>query len=77
MRNRISFNRRSKESQKEHFAHARKAALRSLTATQSNREFAEKNEVFRGDCDAAGVEPTARQARKYRRKEGTAYNAAS
>lgn len=35
---------------------------------QSNREFAAQNKTFQEACVEAGVEPTKRQAAKYRRK---------
>ncbi len=41
---------------------------------QSNREFAEKNEIFQLFCAEAGVQSTKRQASKYRRKMGKAYS---
>jgi hypothetical protein len=41
---------------------------------QTDREFAEKNGKFREACEAAGVKPTKRQAAKFRRKIGSAYN---
>ncbi len=38
----------------------------------TNREFAEKNAEFRAACEAMGLEPTGRQAGKWRRGEGSA-----
>ena len=40
-----------------------------------NREFAKTDEQFKAACEKAGVQPTPRQASKYRRKMGRAYNA--
>jgi len=40
---------------------------------ESNRHFAEKNARFRQACQNAGVEPTVRQASKFRNGEGKAY----
>ena len=40
----------------------------------TNRAFTKDGE-FQAACAAAGVEPTKRQASKYRRKMGAAYNA--
>ena len=42
---------------------------------QTNSEFAAKNGTFRNACEAAGVEPTKRQASKYRRGMGQARKA--
>jgi hypothetical protein len=39
----------------------------------TNRMFAKKNKQFLIDCTSAGVEPTMRQASKYRRKQGLAF----
>lgn len=39
----------------------------------SNRQFAAEDELFRTSCKMAGVEPTKRQASKWRRKCGSAY----
>lgn len=39
----------------------------------TNKEFAAQDQKFRAACVAAGVEPTARQASKYRNKQGLAY----
>jgi len=39
----------------------------------SNREYAEKMEVFREACEGAKVEPTIRQASKWRNRKGKAY----
>lgn len=40
-----------------------------------NSGFALTNQQFRAACEKAGVEPTRRQASKYRRKTGKAYAA--
>ena len=39
----------------------------------TNKHFALKNEWFRAACVKAGVEPTTRQASKWRLKKGKAY----
>jgi hypothetical protein len=39
-----------------------------------NREFAKTDTVFLAACEKAGVKPTPRQASKFRRKMGKAYN---
>lgn len=39
----------------------------------TNREFAQKNKEFIEICVNAGVEPTSRQASKYRNKKGLAF----
>jgi len=41
---------------------------------QSNLEFSKTNQDFKNACEKAGVQPTIRQASKYRRKSGKAYN---
>jgi hypothetical protein len=52
------------------------AGLQSLgDREETNREFAEKNGSFREACTKAGISPSVRQASKYRRKMGKAYNA--
>jgi hypothetical protein len=38
-----------------------------------NKVFAAKDSAFRDACEKAGVQPTARQASKYRRGIGSAY----
>ena len=40
----------------------------------TNKEFASKDKSFRYCCEAAGVEPTKRQASKFRMKKGKAWN---
>jgi hypothetical protein len=40
-----------------------------------NKVFALKDGGFRAACEAAGVEPTARQASKWRMGKGSAYKA--
>jgi len=62
-------------------AEDRKRILRNMIIAgtnhegMSNREYAEKNETFRLQCEAAGVQCTKRQASKYRRKMGLAHGA--
>ena len=41
-----------------------------------NKEFAEKDTAFRKCCEKAGVEPTTRQALKWRMGKGKAYKVA-
>ena len=41
----------------------------------TNAEFARTDTQFIGACQIKGIEPTARQASKYRRKKGLAYKA--
>lgn len=41
----------------------------------TNREFSEVDTKFREACKAAGVQPTKRQASKYRRGLGSAFKA--
>lgn len=40
----------------------------------TNRLFAKTDARFQEACIRAGVQPTKRQAAKFRRKEGSAYN---
>ena len=40
---------------------------------QTNKEFAEKNQEFREACKRVGIEPTARQAARWRHREGLAW----
>lgn len=53
------------------------AALSSCLYNTTNWEFAQNNGKFRKDCELVGINPTARQASKYRRGLGAAYNAIS
>ena len=39
----------------------------------TNKEFAKTDPKFRAACERAGIEPTARQASKYRRGFGLAF----
>ena len=41
----------------------------------THKEFAKADDKFRKACEAANVEPTSRQAAKYRQKRGAAFNA--
>lgn len=38
-----------------------------------NREFAQEVKIFNQYCQKAGIEPTKRQAGKWRKKRGMAY----
>ena len=38
-----------------------------------NREFANSNKRFRDACAVVGIEPTRRQASKWRQRKGLAY----
>lgn len=42
---------------------------------QTHREFAASDTSFRAACERASVEPTRRQASKFRNKRGRAYAA--
>jgi len=53
---------------------------RRVVATQAaevpavtNAKFATIDKLFKAACSLAGVEPTTRQAAKYRNKKGSAY----
>lgn len=41
----------------------------------TNDDFRRHDQAFRAACTKAGVEPTKRQASKFRRQEGRAYAA--
>lgn len=41
----------------------------------TNKLFAKEDANFQRACDKAGVNPTARQASKFRNKKGAAYKA--
>ena len=41
-------------------------------AWKTNQEFARTDRVFKMACELANIEPTARQASKFRNKKGTA-----
>jgi hypothetical protein len=53
--------------------HAKAERTKTQKFEQSNRVFAAENKAFRAACSEAGVEPTKRQASKYRNKLGVAY----
>ena len=42
-----------------------------------NAEFAKTDKTFINACEQAGIDPSSRQAGKYRRGEGIAYRVAS
>lgn len=44
-----------------------------MSKVQTHTDFAKTNNEFRRACEAAGIEPTTRQAGKYRRGKGLAY----
>jgi len=71
--NKTKFHNLSSEKQKE-IHRGMVAAGTQVPNRQTNRDFAEKNGKFRAVCDATDVEPTRRQAAKFRRKIGRAYN---
>jgi len=41
-------------------------------ARQTNQDFSRTDRVFKMACELAGVEPTSRQASKFRNRKGTA-----
>jgi len=45
----------------------------STKRVQTNREFAKTDTEFQRKCELAKVNPTKRQASKFRRGEGAAY----
>ncbi|NDC88650.1 MAG: hypothetical protein EB075_07580 [Bacteroidetes bacterium] len=44
-----------------------------MSDRMTNAHFARTNKTFAAACVAAGIEPTSRQAGKFRRGEGIAY----
>lgn len=40
----------------------------------NNNEFSANVKTFKASCEKAGIKPTKRQASKWRRKTGLAYN---
>lgn len=44
-----------------------------MVERMTNRMFAETNKLFQKDCQTANVQPTRRQASKYRRSVGAAW----
>lgn len=44
-----------------------------MAERMTNRQFAEQDKQFRGACSEAHVAPTKRQASKFRRREGVAF----
>ena len=67
------FHRLSAEEQEKARKHAQLEARKSMRYDTTNAEFAKENATFRKACEAAGVEPTTRQASKYRNGQGIAY----
>ena len=55
--------------------HAEQERHKSMKGDMSNKKFAEENGSFKEACKKAEVEPTTRQASKFRNKTGAAYNA--
>lgn len=53
----------------------RTAATKNAEGRQTNAVFAAENDEFKNACVEASCEATPRQASKYRRKRGLAYNA--
>jgi len=41
----------------------------------TNKEFAERDKAFRAACEKVGIPPTTRQASRWRRKRGLAWEA--
>lgn len=39
----------------------------------NNREFAKQDQAFKACCEMAKIEPTVRQASKFRNRKGAAY----
>jgi hypothetical protein len=63
----------TKRSPEEAKAHAERDLHKSMKYDSSNAQYAQTSEMFRAACDEAGVQPTKRQASKFRRGIGAAY----
>lgn len=61
--------------EKERINKRREAAVKNAAGRMTNASFAATDEGFKNACQRAGVEPTARQASKWFRKMGRAYEA--
>lgn len=48
--------------------------MTEMKYSQSNGKFAQSNQLFKIACTLAGVEPTRRQASKWRNRRGRAYS---
>ena len=44
-----------------------------MSKTMTNEEFRKCDPVFKKACEAANIEPTSRQASRWRNKKGIAY----
>ena len=72
MFNNPKFYNRSQDEKKQY--HKEVANANSIQVSGvTHRDFAEKVGSFRSACEKAGVEPTKRQASRYRRGVGSAY----
>lgn len=75
MRGKDKFNVVDKESEE---TKARRKANRAFAKQRfrglSNVDFAKTDSAFKEACERTGTEPTARQASKWRQKNGKAYN---
>jgi len=75
LHNGTSWHNRSEDYKKNAIHFMRTASLSSLKSSQTNTDFAKNNGKFKAACQEAGVEPTSRQASKYRRGYGKARQA--
>jgi len=46
-----------------------------MSKVVTNKEFAKNDAAFKAACEKAGINPTSRQASKWRNKSGAAWNA--
>lgn len=65
--------RMTKEEREKSEQHARKERHKSCTSGMTNAQFAQSDQGFKTACSKAEVEPTRRQASKYRMGYGKAY----
>ena len=55
--------------------HAENQRHKSLNGGVSNRDFSKEHGQFKACCEAAGVDPSPRQASKFRNRHGAAFAA--
>lgn len=63
------------ETQQRVIKNARRKSVENCPYAQTNAQFAAENDTFKQACATAGVEPTKRQASKFRRGMGQAWRA--
>tara|TARA_Y100000034_G_scaffold130756_1_gene189991 strand:- start:67 stop:324 length:258 start_codon:yes stop_codon:yes gene_type:complete len=69
----ISWEKQSEEYKKQSQANSLKQGMKSLKHETTNRQFSSEDGFIKA-CEKIGIKPTKRQASKFRRKEGKAYD---